>query len=72
MIKIIRKPKTQQSELEKHPELCVLVCAVWKDKPLGLTSYLRGFSCIDRGEYGNKKLLEELNFLQEIARLKIE
>ncbi|MCK5788464.1 MAG: hypothetical protein KAH32_05675 [Chlamydiia bacterium] len=68
MIKIIRKEKSKLSELEKNPALCELVCIAWKEKGVGLPSFLRGLSCVDRAESGNKKLLEELQFLETIFR----
>jgi len=70
MITIKRRPKTQQCELEKHPDLCVIVCTQWEKDKMGLSSFLRGFGYIDRDRGGNKRLLDELNFLSEIARLR--
>ena len=72
MIKIIRLSKTQESQLERNPALCVIVCEAWKTNQMRLPSFLRGVSCIDRGDGGNKQLLEELRFLEVIARLKNE
>jgi len=71
-VKIIRKKKdkTYKSEIEKNKPLSALVQHAWADGGHNLPSFIRGLSCVDRLATGNGKLLDELNFLIEIARLR--
>ena len=72
-VRILKKKRLTDryaSEIEKYPPLAILVQHAWANGGHNLPSFIRGLSCVDRSMGGNKKLLDELNFLIEIARLR--